>query len=133
MRGTPDISQGSIKKKKPLGFLKTDLQRGSRLGFLQSSNSKKKPLGFLQRFANMIVAVTILVVFLFMMQALIKNGIVTHKLFKEKEILRENQLLIKELEKQIEFSKTPYFIEHYAREKLDMLKSGEFVIILESE
>jgi len=106
MRGTTNFSQRSVKKKKPLRF---------------------------QRFTNFAFLLTILVVFLFMMSAAIKNIWIGFELMKEKRILLENQSMVVELEKQLEYSKTPVFIEHYARENLDMLKSGEFVILLKNE
>jgi len=86
-----------------------------------------------RRFANIAFSVTILVVFAFMINALFKNIMASYELKQQQKILIENQVLVKDLEKQVVESKNPDFIERYAREKLDMLKSGEFVIIVKNE
>jgi hypothetical protein len=118
MRGTTNLSQRSLKKKKPIRFL-------------QNRRTRKKPLG--QRIANIALSLTIFVVFTAMMISLGKNLILFYSLKQTQKILIENQQVCRELEKKVIESKTPAFIEHYVREKLDMLKSGEFVIIIRSE
>jgi cell division protein FtsB len=55
---------------------------------------------------------------------------------KLKEVETENANLVKQIEetkKDIEFAKSPEFAEKIAREKFDMIKDGELIIILESK
>ena len=106
------------------------MQRSSNIS--QRSLKKKRPLN-IERISNLAFSLTILVVFLFTMSAFVKNMKAIQELKRENKILAENQMLITTLTKQLETSKTPGFIEHYARENLDMLKSGEFVILLKSK
>lgn len=106
MQGSPNIGQRSFKKKKSLKF---------------------------HRFANMTFLIIFLVFFLSMTSALFKNLIALHELKEAKKNLSENLKIIGSLEKQIEESKTTDYIEHFARERLDMLQSGEFIIILNGE
>jgi cell division protein FtsB len=96
------------------------------------STEKKKSLN-LQRVTNIAFTVIFLVIFLAISNALFKNIQAGIELWREKNTLIESQIMVKDLEKQIIQAKTPEFIEHYAREKLDMLKSGEFVIIVNGE
>lgn len=98
-----------------------------------SKRSVKKKKSFLKRIPNLAIFLSTLVVFLFVVQVLFQNVISLYQLNQQKKILLENQQIVQELEKQLEFSKTPEFIEQYARENLDMLKSGEFVIIVRNE
>lgn len=106
MRGTTNVSQRSPKKKRSLSF---------------------------SRIANIALNLSLSVVFLFMLTYLGKNLIMYYDLVKERKVLKENIQIVKELENQILNSKTPEFIEQYARQNLDMLKSGEFVIIVRSD
>ena len=106
MQGSPNIGQRSFKKKKPLKF---------------------------HRFANMTFLLIFLVFFLSMTSGLIKNMVALHELNMAKKNLTENLKIIESLEKQIAESKTTDYIEHFARERLDMLQSGEFIIILNGE
>lgn len=80
-----------------------------------------------------IFSVSFLVISLAISSAVVKNIQAGIELWREKNTLVENQNMVKDLEKKIKEAKTPEFIEHYAREKLDMLKSGEFVIIVNGE
>jgi len=105
------------------------MRRSTNIG--QRSIKKKKPL--IQRISHFAIFLSILVVFLFMIHAVVLNLISMVRLNGEKKELLENHLMVQALEKQLEYSQTPEFIEQYARENLDMLKSGEFVIIVHNE
>ena len=93
------------------------------------SLKKKKPIRF-QKFINLTFLVTTIVVFIFMLSALVDNISVYQKIIKNKGELGEDTKMALRLQKELEYTKTTDFIEHYARENLDMLKSGEFIIIL---
>jgi len=93
------------------------------------SFKKKKSVRF-QKFINFTFLVTTFFVFIFMMSAFVDNLRVYNQIRKERQVLKNNTEMSLELQKEVEFTKTTDFIEHYARENLDMLKSGEFIIIL---
>ncbi len=55
---------------------------------------------------------------------------------KLKKVQMENNVLknqIEELKADIDFAKSPEFIEKVAREKFDMIKDGELIITLEEK
>ena len=93
------------------------------------SFKKKKPIR-LQKFINLTFLVTTIVVFIFMMSALYDNLSVLKKIREDQKTVKTVTKMAVDLQIDLEYTKTTDFIEHYARENLDMLKSGEFIIIL---
>ena len=93
------------------------------------SSKKKKSVRF-QKLINFTFLVTTFFVFIFMMSAFVNNLIVYNQIRCSRNVLKNTIEMSLEIQKEVDYTKTSDFIEHYARENLDMLKSGEFIIIL---
>lgn len=84
-------------------------------------------------FKNLIFYIFFAFLSILIISYLVKYKIALDKL---KKIETQNTVLetnIEELKKNIDFAKSPEFVEKIAREKLDMIKDGELIIILQEK
>lgn len=98
----------------------------------QRSVKKKKTIK-LKSLIELLYKFFLIVLTLVFLQSIVKNIIVSVQLAKQQhqvEVMNEEKA---SLDQQIEQSKTDFFVEKIAREKLDMLKSGEIILKLQSD
>lgn len=84
-------------------------------------------------FRNLIFNIIFTFLLIFTIGYLFKYKMMSDKL---KKVQAENITLgkqIDQLKTDIEFAKSPEFVEKVAREKFDMIKDGEIIVILEEK
>lgn len=98
----------------------------------QRSVKKKKTIK-LKSLIELLYKFFLIVLTLVFIQSIVKNIIISVQLAVQRNKV---EAMIQEkasLDQQIEQSKTDFFVEKIAREKMDMLKSGEIILKLQSD
>lgn len=83
--------------------------------------------------SNLLFNIFVIVLTLLIIRNFVKYNLNQNKL---KQVEAENIAISKQIEevkKDIDFAKSPEFIEKIAREKFDMIKDDELIIIFENE
>lgn len=94
---------------------------------------KKKKAFQLKHLINLFYRLLLFVMIFVLLQSVIKNIWVAKLLADNQKKVHAMKIEKEALDKQIQQTKTDFFVEKMAREKLDMLKSGEIILKLQSE
>ncbi len=98
----------------------------------QRSVKKKKTIK-LKSLIELLYKFFLIVLTLVFLQSIVKNIIISVQLAVQRNKVEAMVEEKASLDQQIEQSKTDFFVEKIAREKLDMLKSGEIILKLQSD
>lgn len=93
---------------------------------------KKKKTFRLKNLIGLLYRFFLIILVLVLLQSVVKNIIMVYRLADNQKKVQMLKLEQAQLEKQQKETKTDFFVEKMAREKLDMLKSGEIILKLQS-
>ena len=96
-------------------------------------SAQKKKTFQLKHLINLLYRFFLFILILVLLQSVIKNIWMVKILSDNQKKVQAMEMQNNSLEKQIKAAGTDFFVEKIAREKLDMLKSGEIILKLQSD